>query len=185
VVHADLHVDAAHRYAPQLEADAVAHAPRPSQNDAGVTLPPVQLAGPQIVEVPGTAPHAVRSEPLHVAWHAPVPVHAVREPWTLPITAEHLPALPPTSHASHWPVHVVSQHTPSTQCPEPHSESALHVVASGLLHVPSPLALHLRPDAHVALEQHTPSTQLPLEHSVLDEHVAASASLGTQLAALQ
>lgn len=186
VVHADLHVVAAQRYAPQLEGEAAAHEPSPSQNEAGVTLPVVQLAGPQIVEVPGTAPHERRSEPLHDDWQAPLPVHAVRTvPWTLPMTAEHLPTEPPTSHASHWPLQAESQQTPSTHLPDPHSLSVEHVVPRGLLQVPSPFELHFNPAPHELLEQQTASTQLPLVHSVPALQVTPRESLGTQLAALQ
>ncbi len=66
-MHALLHDEAAQRYAPQLEAVALAHAPRPSQYEGGVTIPAAQLAAPHTVELPGTGPQASRSEPVHAA----------------------------------------------------------------------------------------------------------------------
>jgi len=63
----------------------------------------------------------VRSLPSQAsALHASPPpsLHLVRvRPWTGPVTGEQVPAAPGTSHASHWPVHAVLQHTLSTQKP--------------------------------------------------------------------
>lgn len=64
----------------------------------------LQLAAAHTVEMPGYAPHAVRFEPSHCALQAPEPPHAVRAPCGGPETATHVPALPPTSHASHSPL---------------------------------------------------------------------------------
>ena len=58
----------------------------------------------------------------------------------------------------------MSQQTPSTQKPEPHSVPLEQVVEIGLEQVPSPLAEHVMGAAHEATEQQTPSTQLPLVH---------------------
>ena len=96
-----------------------------------------------------------------------------------------MPTLPPTSHASHWPMHAVLQHTPSTQLPLPHSVSFTHATASGFEHVPSPFALHLSGLAHEELVQHTPSTQLPEAHCDAPVQAAPAARLATHDAPLQ
>lgn len=48
-------------------------------------------------------------------------VQAVRELRGAPVTAEQVPALPASLHASHWPEQAPSQQTPSAQKPELHS----------------------------------------------------------------
>jgi hypothetical protein len=77
---------------------------------------------------------ATQSEGLaQVLAHAPAaqnrygaqPV-AGREPWGEPVTAEHVPVLPATSHALHSPVHALSQQTESTQNGVPHVEASVH-----------------------------------------------------------
>jgi hypothetical protein len=95
----------------------------------------------------------------------------------------HVPALPETSHASHWPAQALSQQTPSTQWPLPHSLSALHVVASGLLQVPAPFALHTNGEVHDATEQHTPLVQCPLAHSPSPPHTVPSTPFVTHVPA--
>jgi hypothetical protein len=45
----------------------------------------------------------------------PALLHFARLPCGTPVVGEQVPTLVRTSHAWHWPVHVVSQHTPSTQ----------------------------------------------------------------------
>jgi hypothetical protein len=186
VVQPVLHADVPHWYAPQLAGDAAAQPPVPLQNEVAVNVAPVQLAAVQIVDVPGGAPHAVRDDPSHFAWHAPVPVHAVRDPCGVPErTWVQVPSLPETSHASHCPVHALLQHRPSTQCPLPHSESAAHVAPSGLLHVPSPFALQVRGAVQDATVQHTPSTQWLLVHCVSPVHEVPGAPVETQVVPLQ
>jgi hypothetical protein len=66
------------------------------------------LAVPHAVEVPFAYPvHFVGSAaPLHVraaqiASPAPPGSHFAREPWGAPLTGEHVPTLPATSHAWH------------------------------------------------------------------------------------
>jgi hypothetical protein len=67
--------------------------------------------------------------------------HTARVPWGLPLIGMHLPGRPVvesgTSHASHWPLHALSQQTPSAQWFEPHSTSAVHDAPMVLVHVPS------------------------------------------------
>jgi hypothetical protein len=77
-----------------------------------------------------------------------------------------LPTEPATSHAWHWPSHIESQHTPSTQNPEAHSSPEVQLVPASFVHVPAllPIAQEL-PDGHVFAEQQTPSVQeRPGEH---------------------
>ena len=138
--------------------------PAPSQKAIPVSTPPVHEAAAQLVDVPLIEAHLVRSAPSQAAWQAPDPEQAVRAPCTAPATATHVPTLPPTSHASHWPVQALSQQTPSTQLPEPHSAPDVHVVASGFAQVPVPLALHLSGAVQEETRQHTPSTHLPDVH---------------------
>ncbi len=74
--------------------------------------------------------------------------------------ATHVPSLPFASQASHCKSQVVPQQTESTQCPEPHSASTVHVVPSDLKQEPScPLRPHEAPLEQDAEPQHTPSTQ--------------------------
>jgi hypothetical protein len=85
-----------------------------------VATPSVQDAARQAVAEPGKA-QASRVAPSQApAQEEPSVAQAVRAPWGAPVTAAQLPTLPATSHASHWPVHAVSQQTPSTQEPLAH-----------------------------------------------------------------
>jgi hypothetical protein len=61
-------------------------------------------------------------------------------------------------------VHALSQQTPSTQRPDPHSVLIVHAVPSGLLHVPVVPALHVIGAVHDADPQHTPSVQCAEVH---------------------
>jgi hypothetical protein len=82
----------------------------------------------------------------------------------------------------------VSQHTPSTQKPEPHSVLVEQAIPCGLLQVPAlPGVLHFAPPEQLAVEQQTPSTQLPDEQApgFVDEHVAPSASFTAHAPDLQ
>ena len=85
----------------------------------------MQLGVPQSVPSAGYV-HAARAVPSQVPSQPSAPVQAVREPWGAPVTAVHEPSLPPTSHASHWPAHAVSQHTESTQKVDSHSALSVH-----------------------------------------------------------
>jgi hypothetical protein len=103
-----------------------------------------------------TAPHVVP---------APVPPHAGRELCGVPATGEQVPTRPPMSHAWHWPPHDESQHTPSTQKPEPHSAAEPQAVPFALLHLPGePGRLQEKPAPAHAVSQQTPLTQLPVWH---------------------
>lgn len=54
-------------------------------------------------------------------------------------TGMHAPSRPGSSHASHWPVHLLSQHTPSTQNPVEQSPGVAHgfPASGGCTHFPS------------------------------------------------
>lgn len=87
-------------------------------------------------------------------------VHAVLPVCGAPFTGEQVPTEPVTSHASHWPPHARSQHTPSAQTPVPHSASALHSMPAAFAHVPFFFAvLHASPAAQTWVVQQTPSVQ--------------------------
>jgi hypothetical protein len=112
------------------------HAPEPLHVAASdcsfLTLS--QLAALHTVDGPAyTQPS--RLLPSHEDPHVvPYAAHAGREPTGAPDAALHVPTLPAMLHASHCPVQVVSQHTPSTQFHDAHSAPALQAVplASGL-----------------------------------------------------
>jgi hypothetical protein len=81
---------------------------------------------------------------------------------------------------------VVSQQTPSTQWPEPHSTSVPHVAPFSFAHVRLwPSIAHELPAPHDCEPQQTPSVQKPLAQSASDAHVAPRSANGMQLDALQ
>jgi hypothetical protein len=121
----------------------------------------------------------VRSSPPHCAPEQTFEgslAHAARPPCGAPTTGRQRPERPVAastmSHASHCPVHAVSQHTPSTQWPEPHSASAPHVEPLNSMHVPScPNQPQVAPVGHLSTLQQTPSTQVrPDLQSTVAEH---------------
>lgn len=185
VEHDVLHAAAPHTYGLHDEVVAAAHVPKPSQLRVALAVVPEQLAGPHGVDEFGYAPQPVRSEPLHWAWHEPLPPHAARAPTGGPTTGEQNPSFPPTLHASHCPAHGESQQYPSTQLPLPHSAGVVQVAAVDFAQMPLLVALHVRPLAHEAVVQQTPSTQLPAPHSRAPPQVAPYAFLGTHVEALQ
>jgi hypothetical protein len=154
-----------HWKAPQLIGPGATQAPSPSQYDTSLNVVPAHVPDAHGVDLPGAGPHWIVLVPSHFAWQAPAPLHCVREPCGSPVTALHVPTLPPTPHDSHCPVQAPSQQTPSTQFPEPHSAAPAHVVPSGLAQVPFLVALQVSPAAQVAAVQQTLSTQLPEPHS--------------------
>ena len=58
--------------------------------------------------------------PSHWALHLPVPPQAARGLIGSPFTVLHLPSEPDSLHDWHWPSHLPSQQTPSTQFPDVH-----------------------------------------------------------------
>ena len=74
-----------------------------------------------------------------------------------------MPALPPTSHASHWPVHALLQHTPSEQIPDPQllAVDDVQAVPVGSLQAPAaPGTSHLSGAVHDDAVQQTLSTHV-------------------------
>jgi hypothetical protein len=118
-MHVVLHAFASHAYAPQFVFVVALQLPWPSQVADDVATPFVHDAATHSFAMPfAYVEHLVRSLPSHAsALHASPPPssHAVRVPCGAPMTPEHLPGTPVTSHASHWPLHALSQQTPSTQ----------------------------------------------------------------------
>jgi hypothetical protein len=80
---------------------------------------------------------AVALDPSQVPPHAdPSEAQDAREPCGAPDrTVEQVPALPATSHASHWPAQARLQQTPSTQAPVAHSLSPPQVLPCDLMKV--------------------------------------------------
>src|SRR5262245_37236328 len=112
----------------------------------------------------------------------------MRVPCGLPTTGLQVPTEPVTSQAWHWPPQATSQHTPSTQNPEPHSALDPQAMPIGLAHSPSePATLQRIPELQLAVSQQTPSTQLPDAHEAAPPAVqlAPAASFGEQAPALQ
>ena len=98
----------------------------PSHVARAVAVPFVQDGARHWVAVSNV--HWAVTVPLHVPLQMePSPAHAVRDPCGVPVTGEHAPTLPLTSHASHWPEQSLSQHTPSTQKFERHWWLAVHL----------------------------------------------------------
>jgi hypothetical protein len=93
---------------------------------------PLHWELPHDVVVPGKT-QLVRLMPSHRPPHVPLPAQGVRGV----VTATQVPRLPALAHDSHWPVHALLQHTPSTHRPfrhwapfeqaAPRAPSALHV----------------------------------------------------------
>ena len=128
---------AAQRLLPQGFVELLVQVPEPLQTDAVVTLPPVQLAGVQTVVLSGDL-HVMALVPSHWALHLPVPPQAARGLIGSPVTTLHLPTEPDCLHDWHWPSHLPSQQTPSTQFPDVHCAAAeqLAPLSSVFAHVP-------------------------------------------------
>jgi hypothetical protein len=166
--------------------------PLPSQLEAPVAVSPAQLAGAHAFDAPWrNAVHLLVSDaPSHAsAAHtsAPPSAHAGRAPCGSPSTGAHLPSKPGTSQAWHWPPHAASQHTPSTQLPEPHSLASEQLAP--LLFVQIPLLVGLPqelPAPQSVTPQQTPSVQnRPALHTDAPEHATPSPARTVQLPALQ
>src|SRR5204863_115227 len=96
--------------------------------------------------------------PSHEPPHAePSLAHAERAPCGAPLTGVQVPALPVASHASHCPSQATLQHTPSTQFPFAHCDTAEQLA-------PSPSLLTQTPAEHQSPAGQSVSTvQLPLQ----------------------
>jgi len=99
------------------------HAPAPLQVDTCVSVLPLQVYAPHGLAVPGYEQAVVVTPSQRRAQSVPTPVppHEARDvPCGAPFTGVHVPTNPATSHAEHWSVHALLQHTPSTQAFEVH-----------------------------------------------------------------
>jgi hypothetical protein len=174
-----LHAVAPHAYAPQLEVVGCVHLPAPSQVAEDVAVPFVHEGATHSLSRPlANAAHFVRSlvpsQASTLQTSPPPSAQAARLPCGAPLTPEHFPSTPLTSHASHCPVHAPSQHTPSTQYPEAQSPLAAQVWPSCFTQLPAagPAAVspHALPATQLATPQQTlapgapEATQWPLVH---------------------
>jgi hypothetical protein len=120
-----LHVVAPQTYAPHDDVTAAGQAPVALHGVASVSTPPEQLALRHVVVAPGFV-HVVVCVPSQTPPQAdPSDVH---EPWPLvglPVTAEQVPTLPATLHASQTSPHVALQQTPSAMIPDTHESAAV------------------------------------------------------------
>lgn len=147
--------------------------------------------------------------PPHWPLHVPVPLHAARVPTGSPFTVLHTPSEVVSLHDWHWPSHLLSQHTPSTQLPLLQSAAAVHTwpfvfeqtpAASQLttplqvsstalltaLQVPAvAVRLHAMHEPVQAELQQTPSAQKPLAHSPAAWQVWPAAFFARHLPAAQ
>lgn len=103
----------------QLAVSAAGQVPAPLQLAGKVTVPPVHSPARHSVSPPGKL-QLVRALPSQVPAQSPEPPQAARGGSGSPKTAEQVPSRPLRLQASHWPVHEVSQQTPSTQAPLAH-----------------------------------------------------------------
>jgi hypothetical protein len=98
---------------------ASSQAPLALQLPATVATPFAHEAARHFVVCPTKPWHASRVVPSHVAALHAFPAlaegHGGRPFWGAPTTGTHVPDSTPTLHASHIPVQVVLQQTPSTQ----------------------------------------------------------------------
>jgi len=105
---------------PQLRVTAAAQFPVPAHFVSSVAVPAAHEGARHCVETPGYA-HAAAFVPSQAPAHdEPSESQAVRWPRGAPVTDLHVPALPVSAHASHWPLQALSQQTPSVQKPLAH-----------------------------------------------------------------
>jgi hypothetical protein len=112
------HAVAAQTYGEHVEVTGAWHCPLPSQLPRAVATPFAHEAGRQFVFGPTNPSHVPRAMPSHVAvLHTSVDdAEQAGRPFAgLPTTGAHVPSSPARLHASHCPVHLALQQTPSTQ----------------------------------------------------------------------
>jgi len=91
-----------------------------------VLYPARHLGPPHWTVLPGYL-HRFGSLPSQMLAQAPVPTQAARDvPRGCPATVTHLPAVPGSAHAWHWPAQGDSQQTPSTHRLDAHCDPRLH-----------------------------------------------------------
>jgi hypothetical protein len=155
----------------------VVQAPAPLHVDALTSeVVPLQMAPVQTVVAVGYV-QAVADAPLQApAQVACVPVHAGREPRGVPVTVTHVPALPPSLQAWHWPPQALLQQTPSAQTPLEHSVPDAHVVPFVLAGWQAPVRSQYFPAPQVA----EPGVHAPA-HFVASAHMFEEQSVGVGL----
>jgi hypothetical protein len=187
-VHEVAHALPAQRYGAHAAVTAAEHVPFPSHDAASVATSSMQDASRHDTEVSARAAHRLPSLPSQLeASHALEPfAHAGRTPCGVPFTATHLPTLPATSQAWHCPPHRDSQHTPSTQLPDPHSPSAAHASPSIFAQRPADVgSAQDFPAPQVLTPQHTPSVhERPPSQGADVLHGMPSPGAGTHAALL-
>ena len=83
-----------------------------------------------------------------------------------------MPIAPTRSQAAHCPVQAVSQQTPSTQKPVPHSEAEPQLDPVVLAQLPAFVGVsQAAPLPQLASVQQTPSVQKPVPHSEAEPHL--------------
>ncbi len=180
-MHVVLHAFVPHWYVPHPFGTSE-HAPPPLHVETLVSTELTHVGAPHAVA--GVANlHAVVVTPSHAAPQlVGVAVHALRDPCGAPFAGEHVPIAPLTSQAWHCPVQPLSQQTPSTQKPEPHSVEVVHATAFALEQRPRAVGSEQEKPVPVqAASQQTPPAQKPLVHAVAAEHASPLAAFGTHL----
>jgi hypothetical protein len=134
-----LHAVAPQTYGLQEVVTGAGQAPAPSQLAAAVAVPLEQVAVRQLVVLLGYIQADVFEPSQLPPQSEPSLLHAVRDPWGVPVTATQVPTEPETSQAWHCPPQALLQHTPSTQLPLPHWLAAVQAppLASFGTHAPA------------------------------------------------
>jgi len=96
------------------------HEPAASHDAASTATPELQEGLRQVVLAPGYAQADGWAPSQAPPQTVPSEAQAVLALRGAPATAVQVPAVAASAHASHCPVHAVSQQTPSTQCCDPH-----------------------------------------------------------------
>jgi hypothetical protein len=107
--------------------------PEPSQNSCSVAVPFVQTGARHSLLFPGMLHDCVVTPSHEPAQPVVSPMQAARGETGNPLTAVHVPLLAARLQASHWPVHALLQHTPSTQKFDWHWPADVHAVPGGPL----------------------------------------------------
>jgi hypothetical protein len=172
-------------YAPQDCVVRAGQVPSPAQLAATVSVPALHDGARHCVEAPGK-PQDAALEPSQLPPQSdPSEAHAARLPCGGPeVSVVHVPALPETSHASHWPEQARSQHTPSAHAFEAHCESSEHDVPGDCFGthwwaVPSQRlpVLQSASTLHVVLHAVAPQAYAPQECVVTAGHEPVPAQL--------
>ena len=116
-----LHALGPHAYGAHVCVWTAGQAPAPAQEAPSVAVPPAHDGPRQEIESLGYVQAAGWAPSQLPPQSVPSEAQAARVPCGAPVAGEHVPTLPATSHASHWPPHARSQQAPSTHAPVAHS----------------------------------------------------------------